>query len=58
MVPMAELAAVGYSRVSLGGAMFRIAMGRIAAAAKALAGGDIEAAMARTLLATSITGHF
>jgi 2-methylisocitrate lyase-like PEP mutase family enzyme len=58
MVPMADLAAAGVRRVSLGGAMYRTAMGRVAAAATALAAGDIKAAMAGTLPSRSITDHF
>jgi 2-methylisocitrate lyase-like PEP mutase family enzyme len=58
MVPMAELAAAGVRRISLGGAMYRTAMGRVAEAATALTAGDIKAAMAGTLPSTSITDHF
>ena len=42
-VPLAELSAAGGTRVSLGGALYRVAMGAVAAAAARLAAGDMTA---------------
>jgi 2-methylisocitrate lyase-like PEP mutase family enzyme len=44
-VPLAELAAAGVRRVSLGGALYRRAMGGLAAAAQALRAGDLPGAL-------------
>jgi len=45
MVPVAELEAAGVRRISLGGALYRRAMGGLVEAAKALAAGDMEGAL-------------
>lgn len=44
-VPLTELAAAGVRRVSLGGALYRRAMGGLTAAAEALRAGDLPLAM-------------
>lgn len=48
-VPLAELAAAGVRRVSLGGALYAVTMGALDAAARALAAGDIAAGTAGAL---------
>jgi 2-methylisocitrate lyase-like PEP mutase family enzyme len=58
MVPMADLAAAGVRRISLGGAMYRTAMRRVADAASSLAAGDIAAALAGALPSHAMTDHF
>ncbi len=58
MVTMAELAAAGVRRVSLGGALYRVAMRQIETAAKALAAGDIAAAIGPALPSAAFTGLF
>ena len=59
MVTMTELAAAGVRRVSLGGAaLYRVAMRQLDTAAKALAAGDIAAAMTPALPSSAFTGLF
>ena len=41
-VPLADLAAAGARRISLGGAHYRVAMGALDATAKSLASGDFS----------------
>lgn len=48
-VPLADLAAAGVKRVSLGGQLYRQAMAAVATAATALASGDIPAAVRGSL---------
>jgi 2-methylisocitrate lyase-like PEP mutase family enzyme len=45
-VSLADLSAAGVKRVSLGGALYRVALGALAHSAKTLAGGDIAASVA------------
>ncbi len=45
-VSLAELAAAGVRRISLGGALYRVAMGALARSAAALQAGDLPAAVA------------
>ncbi|HTU55231.1 MAG TPA: isocitrate lyase/phosphoenolpyruvate mutase family protein [Acetobacteraceae bacterium] len=58
MVTMTELASAGVRRVSLGGALYRVAMRQIDTAAKALAAGDIAAAVTSALPSSAFTGFF
>lgn len=53
-VPLAVLAEAGVKRVSLGGALYRRAMGALAEAATALRAGDIAGALAGALPSRSI----
>jgi 2-methylisocitrate lyase-like PEP mutase family enzyme len=53
-VPLAELAALGVKRVSLGGILYRRAMTTVAADAKALAAGDIPAAVTPSIATKEI----
>ena len=57
-VPLSELAAAGARRISLGGALYRVAMGALDAAAKALAAGDLAAGTANALPSKAFTAHF
>ncbi|MGA7247260.1 MAG: isocitrate lyase/phosphoenolpyruvate mutase family protein, partial [Candidatus Cybelea sp.] len=43
-VPLAQLSAVGVRRVSVGGALYRVAMSALVSAAKALHDGNLAAA--------------
>lgn len=57
-VPLSELAAAGARRISLGGVLYRVAMGALDAAAKALAAGDLAAGTANALPSKAFTAHF
>lgn len=57
-VPLADLAAAGVRRVSLGGALYRVAMGGLAAAAKALMEGDMAGGVAGAVPSRAFTGPF
>lgn len=55
-VPFKELEAAGVRRISLGGALYRRAMGGLADAAKALAAGDMARALSGAVTSREITG--
>jgi 2-methylisocitrate lyase-like PEP mutase family enzyme len=57
-VPLAELAAAGARRISLGGRLYAVAMGALDAAAKALASGDMAGGTAGALPSRAFTGQF
>jgi 2-methylisocitrate lyase-like PEP mutase family enzyme len=56
-VSVADLAAAGVRRISLGGALYRVAMGGFDAALKALAGGDLSVATT-ALPSKAFTAYF
>ncbi len=58
MVPMSELAAAGVRRVSLGAALYRVALRSIETAATALTQGDLAGAMGPALPSSAFTGFF
>jgi len=58
MVPFADLAAAGVRRVSLGGALYRVAVRQLETAAIALAAGDIAGAMTKALPSAAFTKFF
>lgn len=57
-VPLAELAAAGARRISLGGRLYAVSMGALDSAAKALAAGDIAGGTAGALPSKAFTGQF
>jgi 2-methylisocitrate lyase-like PEP mutase family enzyme len=58
MVPMADLAAAGVRRVSLGAALYRVALRSVENAGKALLAGDLAGAMGSALPSSAFTGLF
>ena len=57
-VPVAELAAAGARRISLGGALYRVAMGAVEASVRALAAGDMAACLDGALPSGAFTKFF
>ena len=57
-VPLSVLAAAGVRRVSLGGSLYRQAMGALDAAARALAAGDMAGGTAGALPSKVFSTHF
>jgi 2-methylisocitrate lyase-like PEP mutase family enzyme len=57
-VALAELEGAGVRRVSLGGALYRVAMGGLDRAALALRGGDIPASVAGAVPGNELAGMF
>ena len=54
--PLAELGAVGVRRVSLGGALYRVAMGALARSAASLQAGDLAAAVSGAMPGRDLQG--
>ncbi len=57
-VPLAELAAAGVRRVSLGGRLYAVAMGAVERAAQALAAGDLAGGTAGAVASKAFTASF